>query len=274
MSRQAGAVRLHDLAIGVGLVAGPANVIMQLARPEVGYGVLESPVDSGKVTLHPIKRARTTFSYLAVALLGTDTERMRYRRAVNTAHAQVRSGPASPVSYDAFDPELQLWVAACLWFGVRDTYWLFGPRRLTPAEWESVYREAAKLGTTLQVPAELWPADLAAFDAYWERELRRVSIDEAVRGYLTDLIMLRHLPAPVRLPLAGLSRFVTTGFLPRPFRIEMDLPWDARRQRRFDRLMRVMALAVRLAPPPLRRFPFNAYLLDVRRRLRTGRPLV
>ena len=33
--------------MGVGLLAGPANVIMQLARPGVGYGVMESRVESG-----------------------------------------------------------------------------------------------------------------------------------------------------------------------------------------------------------------------------------
>ena len=53
--------------MGVGLLVGAANVIMQLARPGVGYGVLESRVESGRVDLHPIKRARTTFTYLAVA---------------------------------------------------------------------------------------------------------------------------------------------------------------------------------------------------------------
>ncbi|PRC55496.1 hypothetical protein C6A85_29560, partial [Mycobacterium sp. ITM-2017-0098] len=31
-----------DGMLGLGLLAGPANVIMQLARPAVGYGVLES----------------------------------------------------------------------------------------------------------------------------------------------------------------------------------------------------------------------------------------
>ena len=53
--------------MGVALLAGPANVIMQLARPGVGYGVKESRVESGRVDRHPIKRARTTFTYLAVA---------------------------------------------------------------------------------------------------------------------------------------------------------------------------------------------------------------
>jgi len=42
--------------LGVGLLAGAANVIMQLARPGVGYGVLESRVESGRIDRHPIKR--------------------------------------------------------------------------------------------------------------------------------------------------------------------------------------------------------------------------
>src|SRR5512144_1477450 len=57
--------------LGVGLLLGPANVIMQLARPGVGYGVLESRVESGRVDLHPIKRARTTFTYPSVATKGS-----------------------------------------------------------------------------------------------------------------------------------------------------------------------------------------------------------
>src|SRR5215472_7446067 len=108
--------------IGVALLAGPANVIMQLARPGVGYGVLESRVESGRVDLHPIKRARTTFTYLAVAMAGSDAQKEAFRQAVNRAHAQVYSMPDSPVQYNAFDPDLQLWVAACLYKGGVDVY--------------------------------------------------------------------------------------------------------------------------------------------------------
>src|SRR4051794_41006642 len=39
------------------------------------------------------------------------------RRAVNKSHAQVYSLPESQVSYNAFDKDLQLWVAACLYKG-------------------------------------------------------------------------------------------------------------------------------------------------------------
>ena len=41
-SRRRGA-SFDDGLMGVALLAGPANVIMQLARPGVGYGVVEEP---------------------------------------------------------------------------------------------------------------------------------------------------------------------------------------------------------------------------------------
>ena len=68
---------ISDALMGILLIAGPANVIMQLAQPGVGYGVLESRVESGRVDRHPIKRARTTFTYLAVATNGSDERRRR-----------------------------------------------------------------------------------------------------------------------------------------------------------------------------------------------------
>lgn len=94
-----------DGLMGVALLAGPANVIMQLANPGVGYGVVESRVDSGRTDLHPVKRARTTFTYLAVATRGTEAQKAAFRRAVNKAHAQVYSTEDSPVQYNAFDKE-------------------------------------------------------------------------------------------------------------------------------------------------------------------------
>jgi len=64
-------IGVDDGLMGVALLAGPANVIMELAQPGVGYGVLESRVESGRTDRHPIKRARTTFTYLAVATAGS-----------------------------------------------------------------------------------------------------------------------------------------------------------------------------------------------------------
>lgn len=147
--------------MGISALAGPANVIMQLALPAVGYGVYESTVDSGNLFKHPIKRTRTTLSYLAVADKGSPADRKAYRRAVGKAHARVRSTPDSPVSYNAFDPKLQLWVAACLYKGWEDMQRIYGdPADIT----EEAYQNGAVMGTTLQVPREMWPVTRADFE--------------------------------------------------------------------------------------------------------------
>ena len=259
--------------VGAAIMAGGANVIMQLARPAVGYGVIESRVESGQLHRHPIKRTRTTLSYLSVAIMGADADKAAYRKAVNRSHAQVRSTPASPVAYNAFDPELQLWVAACLYRGVEDAYRAFiGP--ITPDVQEPLYQSAAALGTTLQVPADAWPADRAAFEAYWTEAMKKVSIDEPVRRHLLGIAELDFLPLPIRLVFGRFNRFVTTGFLPPEFREHMRLPWSARDQRWFDRFIALNRVLARLQPGPLRRFPFNFLLWDVRWRIRTGRRLV
>src|ERR1700722_10065964 len=148
-------VRFDDGLMGMALLLGPANVIMQLGRPGVGYGVMESRVESGRVDLHPIKRARTTFTYLAVAMAGSDAQKAAFRRAVNRAHAQVYSTPDSPVQYNAFDPDLQLWVAACLYKGGVDFYRMF-IGEMDDRDADRHYREGMALATTLQVPEEMW----------------------------------------------------------------------------------------------------------------------
>lgn len=264
---------LESALIGAGLLGGTANVIMQLARPEVGHGVVESKVDSGKLFLHPVKRTRTTLAYIAVAALGTDEERRLYRRGVDQAHVQVRSTDSSPLRYKAFDQDLQLWVAACLYRGFTDTHRMFlGP--LTAAEADELYQGCARLGTTLQLRPERWPADRAAFEEYWNGELARLRIDDAVREHLDQIMRLRYLPRPLSVLFGPMHRFIAIGYLPPPFREQMRVSWSSGQQRRFDRMIGATALLVRVLPGPVRRFPFNAVLWDLRRRIRTGHPLV
>lgn len=259
-----------DVAIGAGLVVGAANVIMQLSRPGVGYGVYESKVDSGNLFKHPVKRSRTTFTYLSVATLGTDEEKRQYRHKVNKAHAQVRSDKSSPVRYNAFDPDLQLWVAACLYKGFEDAF----EALVGPMSWDlksRVYGHSATLGTTLQVRPAIWPADREEFQRYWDDALARVSIDETIRPYLRDIATLRFLPRLVGRPFERFNLFVTTNFLPPRFREEMRLEWSERDQRRFDKLMSTIGTVVLHLSRPLRQFPYNYFMSDLRRRLRTGR---
>lgn len=263
--------------MGVALLAGPANVIMELARPGVGHGVAESRVESGRIDRHPIKRARTTFTYIAVANSGTDVQKAAFRRAVNRAHAEVYSTPDSPVPYNAFDPELQLWVAACIFKGGIDIYRTF-VGEIPEDEADRIYRDGMSIGTTLQVPPEMWPPDRAAFDRYWQESLEQVHIDDSVREFLYPIAVSRikgvPLPDWLRTPLESFNLLITTGFLPQRFRDEMRLPWDDAQQQRFDRLMAVIGAVNGVLPKVIRQFPFNLMLWDLDRRIKAGRALV
>ncbi|PXX68815.1 uncharacterized protein (DUF2236 family) [Nocardia tenerifensis] len=254
-------------------LGGTANVIMQLSLRPVGRGVLESTVDSGKVTLHPVKRLRTTLTYIAVAMMGSDEERAAYREAVNRSHRPVHSGPQSPVKYNAFDPKLQLWVAATIYWGIDDLYTrMHGP--LDPAAAEALYRYSARLGTTLQMRPDMWPADRAEFFPWWEENLAQYRIEPALREYFDGLIDLAMMPWPIRFAFARLQRFIVTGLLPPHVRGEMRMTWTERDQRRFDRLLRGLSVVHNRMPKQVRLFPLNLYLFDLRRRLRRGKPLV
>jgi uncharacterized protein (DUF2236 family) len=239
--------------------------------------VLESRVESGRVDLHPIKRARTTFTYLAVAMAGSDAQKAAFRRAVDRAHAEVYSTADSPVQYNAFDPDLQLWVAACLYKGGVDFYRMF-VGEMDEQDADRHYRDGMVLGTTLQVPAEMWPPDRAAFDRYWQEQLDKVHIDDTVRDYLYPIAVGRvravALPESLRRLPESLALLITTGVLPQRFRDEMRLSWDAAKQRRFDRVIAVLRTVNNLMPRFVRRFPFNVLLWDLDRRIKAGRPLV
>jgi uncharacterized protein (DUF2236 family) len=250
-----------------------ANVIMQLARLPVGHGVARSTVESGRLDRRPLKRLRTTISYLVIALVGDEHEREVMRREVDTQHRQVRSGPDDDVAYNAFDPELQLWVAACLYMGFEQ--YLRDFRRLDdPEVWAAFYRHAERLGTTLQVPEGAWPADREAFEAYWQAGLERITMDDVSRAFLQDLASLRFLPAPFPQLLGPFHRFMTLGFLPEPFRRELALPWGPRQARAFALTQRAIVTTDRLLPRWVRLLPVRLYERDVRRRIRLGRGIV
>lgn len=257
-----------------GMSAAGANIVMQLAIPGVGHGVARSVVESGALFSHPIKRARTTMTYLAVALLGTDEERVAYREAVNVSHRQVHSEPGAAVKYNAFDPQLQLWVAACLYRGLADNMQWLDPA-LYEAEKESMYQSSAVLGTTLQMRPEMWPASLDAFQQYWDDVVATsISMDDTVRDYLNDFLDVRYLPRPFSWLLGPLHRWLSVGWLPPEFRDLMEMTWTARDQKRFDRLHRWVRLINKLTPRPIRRLGITIYLHDFRLRRRLGLRLV
>jgi uncharacterized protein (DUF2236 family) len=54
----------------------------------------------------------------------------------------------------------------------------------------------------------------------------------------------------------------------------MGFAWSDDDQERFETVMRRIGAVLNRTPGALRRFPYNAYLVDVRLRRRLGMPLV
>jgi uncharacterized protein (DUF2236 family) len=211
--------------------------------------------------------------YIAVAILGNADDRSAFRAAVNGSHKHVISSADSPVQYNAFDRDLQMWVAACLFVGLEDTYQLLRGE-MTPEQREQFYRSAWTLGTTLQVGKDQWPPTRADFEKYWNDACLRVSIDEKVRAYLVDLLNLRMINPLLALPFRPLLKFLTAGFLAPVFRTAMGLRWNDFRQRQFERLFLIVAFANRFLPVFIRQGGSYLLLADVRRRVRDHRALV
>ncbi|MGY3552224.1 oxygenase MpaB family protein [Williamsia sp. R60] len=259
--------------LSMGRTMSTSNVIMQLANPAVGYGVARSKVENGRLDLHPIKRARTTGSYLAVAVFGNADDRSRFRHAVNRQHVQVRSDDDSPVPYNAMNIDLQLWVAACLYFGWEDIYErVHGP--LTGELREEFYQQGKVCGTTLQMPAEAWPANRDAFTEYWNEQTATISISDEVREFLLGIANFDYAHPAIKKRYGPVKYRRTIGYLPQPFREALGVPWTQADQEWFDDYVEKLVQKERKTPLWLSQLGFRLLLWDARMRSRLGRPLV
>ena len=231
------------------LAGGGRAILLQLANPAVGHAV----ADHSNFAADPLRRLRNTLTYVYALVFGTPEQVASVRSMVQRAHAPVRSQ-----SYDASDAALQLWVAATLYDTAATLHArVFGP--LDAASADAVYRDYAVVGTALGMPAALWPVDREAFGHYWRAQLAELEVDDRVRAVQTQLLHPTSGPLWMR-ALMPIARLATGGLLPPPLREAYALPWDDRRQRRFDRMMNVTARLYPRLPARLRNWPKN-YLL-------------
>lgn len=242
------------------LLGAGATVLLQMAEPGVGHGV----ADHSTALRRPLNRLRATMAYVYAVTMGTPEEQRAIVRMVNKAHVPVRSE-----TYNAFDPELQLWVAATLYMNGFTLYERFyGAVDEDTAD--RIYRQSAVYGTALQVRPDMWPATRAEFQAYWDTKVATLTADDQVRDFVYGLMHGGDAPWFIKMGMPA-NRFFTTGLLPERLRGELGLSWGPLRQHTFDLFMTAVPPVYRLLPGPVRRLPSTYYLWDMRRRLRSGR---
>lgn len=249
-----------ELALLLGAGSAVAN---QLALVGVGRGVAEHSTTLQR----PQDRLRTTLTYVYVMTMGTAEERKAVARMVNRAH-----GPVKGEGYSAFDPDLQLWVAATLSYGGEQMYEkTFGP--MDEATRERAYRESWVIGTALQVTEEAWPQTRAEFTAYWERMQSELTPDPAVQLYMKRLL------SPSRkqwalAPAVLVQSLITRGNLTPRVREVLGLRWTRLDQRLYDGFWAVFRATYPRLPKVVRHAYARSVLRGMRTRMREGRRVI
>jgi uncharacterized protein (DUF2236 family) len=148
------------------LGAGPRALLLQIAHPAVAAGV----ADHSAFRADPWGRlAATLRSYLRI-VYGTTAEARAEVRRLNALHRAVRGDLPDGGSYDARDPALALWVHATL----VDSTLATADAWLSPLDGDArarAYAESRPVGRAFGIPEALLPADVEAFDAYFEAML-------------------------------------------------------------------------------------------------------
>jgi uncharacterized protein (DUF2236 family) len=244
-------LRIADIAAESVLIAGGGRaILLQLANPGVGRGVAEHSDFASR----PLDRLSRTLAYVYTVVYGNPQQVGAAVRSVSRAHGPVRSAPdGDGPGYSAFDPNLQLWVAATLYDSAIDMHErVYGA--LDDASAEQIYQDYAVLGTALQVPRQLWPKDRAAFHEYWSHQLDSLRTDATTRGVANAL--LHPAVGPLWLKAAmPVARLVTAGLLPPALRQAFELPWSPARRRLFNALIAVTRVVYPRMPRALRHLP-------------------
>ncbi len=238
---------------GVLLAGGLRALLLQLAQPAVGHGVARHSAFESD----PLGRLWGTLSYIYVVAAGEEDLVRRVARSVGAAHRPVVSAPDAPVTYDARDPALQLWVAATIHdTALRIVEAVWGP--LPPALADELLERDGRLATALGLPAGEWPRTRAAFDAAFAAA-PALGFGAVTLPVVQALLHAEAVPRWIRLLMPLYAR-ATISSLP-DLGLEPPLP---------GRLPDLLPLAKRLAPA-WRLLPRSVRLLPARRFLAAAR---
>lgn len=144
------------------LFGGARALLMHAAHPLVIAGARES----GFYEHDPWKRLERTLGLTYALTFGTRQEAERAALRINRVHRAVHGvDPVTGMSYDALDPELLLWVHACL----VDSALLFERRtvgRLTAGERERFHREQMAAAELLGLARDRVPPTVEGLRRY------------------------------------------------------------------------------------------------------------
>jgi uncharacterized protein (DUF2236 family) len=225
-------------------------LLLQIANPAVAEGVAHF----SNFKQDALGRGFRTFRAMATIYFGTVGEADEVGRKLNRVHdsikGQYRDASGSLVQYEANQADLKLWVLATL---VDTALFIFEkvPIRGMAPGWEAqFYEESKEVAAVMGIPAEKYPADLAAFRAYFDDMLQNPILGSSpVSRELTDSIV-HHFRI-----LQGPARLFASAWLPAPLCERLGLPDAVRSEKKMNRLLPVIRFMYKLLPAPIRFAP-------------------
>jgi uncharacterized protein (DUF2236 family) len=212
--------------------AGPRSLLLMAAHPVAFEGFFRS---TGALD-DPYARLRRTAEVLDAIAWGPRAEADRMTRRVRAMHRRVRgtlpeAAGAFPAGtpYRADDPELLLWILACIVessLRVYDQY----VAGLSDAGREAYWADYRVIGRLFGLHERDMPATWADFRAYWDAMIAsdELFVTDRARELGIEVVMRPPVPLRVR-PILEVANFVTVGLLPGRVRQMYRFSWDPAR---------------------------------------------
>jgi uncharacterized protein (DUF2236 family) len=220
---------------------GPRAAVLQNMLPSLGQGVEDHSVWFAET----LARLQRSIPPIFNTVYGAAPETSGHE--VRDFHRPIKGRLPDGSSYSALNPDTYYWAHACFvehLITATDTF----ITRLTRAEKEQIFAESITWFERYGVSARGTPQTYAEFEDYFERALAERLVAHRTAAYGVGYATKgwprpKRIPRPVwwvlKRPVNAVSSSITIGGMPPRGREILGLPWDERRERRYQRFARV-----------------------------------
>jgi uncharacterized protein (DUF2236 family) len=213
-------------------LSGPRALLMMGAHPVAfeGFFMATGSLDD------PYLRLRRTAEVMDAIAWGTRADADRRTRRVRALHGKARgslpraAGPfPAGTPWAADDPQLLLWIVACLVDSAVLVYERY-VTRLTAQERDAYWRDYRVIGRLFGLRDADMPASWSEFESYMSQMLRSGDLVVTPTARAVGIKVVLRPPVPLRVrPLVELANFITVGLLPAGIRRGYGFSWDPAR---------------------------------------------
>lgn len=172
----------HPSATSVGF---QRTVVTEMFEPFL----MASVSDTDAVMQRPRVRYDRTLQYVATIAFGDTASVLRASDVLVRIHSRiVGREPISGGTYDANDPQAQLWIHLTQWHSVLACYETFGPGRLSEEEERQYWAECAVAAEFQTIDPNDVPRDRGEMRAYYARMRPVLAATEVTQAHVDHLL--------------------------------------------------------------------------------------